>query len=135
MSAGIVLTVTIQGGDPGSPRHGDAVHDGGALARARPVADDSQCGNSALSVASSLGVSSSLPVVHAHDLILRQAVQRASDSRPAGRNVVGLVVDRAPPLTARTHRSPPAQPANAVIGGILGTGVAHGEIGRRVRCR
>jgi hypothetical protein len=53
------------------------------------------------------------PIVHAHDLIRRQAVQRAPDLGQQARNVVGLVVDRHHHRQLRTHRSPPAQPANA----------------------
>jgi hypothetical protein len=58
------------------------------------VADDSQCGELGAQRRQQPGRVVVTAVVHAHDLILRQAVQRASDLGQQARNVVGLVVDR-----------------------------------------
>jgi hypothetical protein len=91
---GIVLTVAIQGGDPDSPRGSDTMRRGSALARSRPVADDCQPGKLGAQRRQEPRRVVVAAVVHAHELILRQTVQRVPDLGQEPGKVGGLVVDR-----------------------------------------
>jgi hypothetical protein len=91
---GIVLAVTVQGGDHRGLRARDAGGDGGALAGADEMAQHAERRKFLHEGPEELGRAVAAAVVHIDDLIGLAAVQRRRDLGDQGAQVIGLVVNR-----------------------------------------